>query len=325
METLYHAAFVLFAALLLDLLFGDPETLPHPVRAVGALIFRLEWVLYDRESRERGVLLTVATILIVAAVVQGLLVLLSSLPALRTMLEIYLIYAALAWRSLKDESSAVMDRLNENDLDGARYAVSRIVGRDTVDLDRESIVCATVETVGENAIDGVFSPLFFTILGFMAGYPAAVVWAFKAASTLDSMVGYKNERYENFGWASARFDDVLNFIPARLGALFMLAGAALNGYIVNRAAIGGVLRDRLRHASPNSAHGESVMAWLLGIELGGASRYGGVWVEKPTLGIAARDPEPQDIARSHEIMDRGVACFLLVSLLPLLFAAQGGA
>lgn len=318
-----HSALVLAAALLLDFALGDPEHLPHPVRGVGWIVARLEGLLYNAESTLRGAALTLASVCVVVSVVHGLLYALAPFAALHTLAEIYFIYAALAWRSLKDESAVVAQKLTACDLEGARHAVSRIVGRDTACLDEEAVVKATVETVGENAIDAVFAPLCYILLGSAFGDAAAFAWAFKTVSTLDSMVGYKNARYLYFGRFSARLDDVLNFIPARLGCIFMLAGGILNGYRADRNALRGIRHDRCRHASPNSAHGESVMAWLLGIELGGGGYYGGVFVPKPALGVPKRQAEIVDIERAHDIMDWGVSLFLLI---PLLFAlAFGGA
>lgn len=309
-------ASVLLTALLMDCAFGDPPGLPHPVRWIGHLITFLDKILYGKKNGlVRGAVLTLSVLAVTVGAVWGALALLEPFPAVRLLVECYLIYAAIAWRSLKDESGAVASALADGNLPRARDALSRIVGRDTQSLSEAGVVRAAVETVGENAIDGVFSPLFFVFMGFALGCPAAAVWGFKAVSTLDSMVGYRNERYIEFGRFSARLDDVLNFIPARIGALFMLLGAACNGYKADRTVIDGVLRDRKKHASPNSAHGESAMAWLLGIQLGGPTSYRGVVLEKPFMGRWTREPNASDIGRSHAIMDWGVSLFLLASLL----------
>ena len=181
------------------------------------------------------------------------------------------------------------------------------------------MVRAAVETVAENSVDGVLSVLFFAALGYVAGGCVAAVlsvWTFKAVSTLDSMVGYENERYQDFGWASARLDDVLNFLPARIGGVAaVLAGACL-GYPLLRG-LRVLLRDRGKHRSPNSAHGESAFAGLLGIRLGGGGIYGGVLEERPWLGDTVREPEPEDILRAHALLDAAVALFVLLTLLAL--------
>jgi adenosylcobinamide-phosphate synthase len=297
--------------MLLDVIFGDPPAAPHPVRMIGALISFIEARIYREGSRLRGAILAVSVIALVSAAVQGALFVLSALPLLAGVLEVYLLYAALAWRSLKDESLPVAVCLWRGDINGGRRALSRIVGRDTEGLDEEGMVRAAVETVGENAVDGIFSVLFYMTLGIPAGCPALFAWIFKAVSTMDSMIGYRNDRYRSFGWFAARCDDALNFIPARLGTAFLLIGGAADGLRVDMRTIAGVLRDRLKHPSPNSAHGESAMAWLLGISLGGDSRYDGVTVRKPVIGGGGRTPVPKDIIESHRVTDCAAAAYVL--------------
>jgi adenosylcobinamide-phosphate synthase len=301
----------IISAVLLDAIFGDPPAAPHPVRVIGALISFVEARIYREDSRLRGIILAVLIIAIVSAAIQGALFVLSAIPLLAGVFEVYLLYAALAWRSLKDESFPVAACLWRGDMDGGRRALSRIVGRDTGGLDEEDMVRAAVETVGENAVDGIFSVLFYMTLGIPAGCPALFAWIFKAVSTMDSMIGYRNDRYRSFGWFAARCDDALNFIPARLGTVFLLIGGAADGLRVDMKTIAGVLSDRLKHPSPNSAHGESVMAWLLGISLGGESRYDGVAVKKPVIGCDGRAPVPEDIMTSHRVTDHAVAAYVL--------------
>jgi adenosylcobinamide-phosphate synthase len=298
-------------AVLLDALLGDPPAAPHPVRVIGSLLSFVEGKIYLPGSKRRGAILVIAVVAAVSAAVEGAFFILSFSPPLSWILELYLLYAALAWRSLKDESMPVAICLWREDLDGGRRALSRIVGRDTGDLDEAEIVRASVETVGENSIDGVFSVLFYMTVGIFIGHPALLVWVFKAVSTMDSMIGYRSERYRDFGWCAARCDDAMNFIPARMGAFFLMLGGVLSGHRVDMETILGVLRDRLKHPSPNSAHGESAMAWLLGISLGGESRYGGVTVMKPVLGRGERAPVPEDVVSSHDIVDRAVAVDIL--------------
>ncbi|MDR1481328.1 MAG: adenosylcobinamide-phosphate synthase CbiB [Synergistaceae bacterium] len=300
------------AAVFLDAVLGDPPAVPHPVRLIGALISFIEARIYRESGRFRGAILTISVVALVAAAVWGSLSALSFSPLLSGVFEVYLLYAALAWRSLKDESLPVAACLWRGDVNGGRQALSRIVGRDTNELDEADMVRAAVETVGENSIDGIFSVLFYMTLGLLAGQPALFAWIFKAVSTMDSMIGYRSDRYRDFGWFAARCDDALNFIPARLGTVLLLIGGAVCGLVVDMKVIAGVLGDRLKHPSPNSAHGESAMAWLLGISLGGESRYGGVTVRKPVIGRGARTPVPEDIIASHRIVDGGAAAYMLV-------------
>ena len=171
---------------------------------------------------------------------------------------------------------------------------------------------AAVETIAESYIDGIVSVLFYMALGSLCGHAALFAWLFKAASTMDSMIGYDDERYHDFGWAAAKLDDALNFIPARLGGVIAVAAGALANMDYKRAwRI--FLRDRRNHKSPNSAHGESVFAGLLGIQLGGGAFYGGEWEPRPTLGDDLREPEPDDIFRAHYILNISVAiCAVLI-------------
>ena len=202
---------------------------------------------------------------------------------------------------------AVYYPLKKHDLEGARQAVSRIVGRDTQALDETGVAKAAVETVAENTCDGVTAPLIFLFLG---GLPAGM--AYKAVSTLDSMVGYKNEKYRWFGWASARLDDVLNFIPARLSGLLMCLGAVLLPGCSGLRAWSIFWRDRRKHASPNSAHTEAACAGALEVQLAGDASYFGKVVHKPTLGDPTRPVEPEDIPSACGLMYATAALFLLL-------------
>lgn len=308
------------AALFLDLLFGDPKGLPHPVVGVGWVIRFWEKILYPKENKKRWGAVFCAAVLATVGGVVGVGLLLASLNRwFFGAVVLYLLYASLAWRSLKDESLPVALALMDRDIPKARERLSHIVGRDTQNLDEPTIVRATVETVGENYVDGIVSVLFFMVLGWAVGGGVGATlfaWLFKAANTLDSMVGYDDERYRDFGGASARLDDILNFIPARLGgAIALIAGACL-GYPFPRACK-IFLSDRKKHRSPNSAHGESVFAGLLGIRLGGGAFYEGTFEERPLIGDApdARDAEPADIFRAHRLLDASVALCALLAML----------
>jgi adenosylcobinamide-phosphate synthase len=210
--------------------------------------------------------------------------------------EIILCYFIIAPKALKDESMKVCRSLQADDLQGARKNLSRIVGRDTQHLESPEIVRATVETVAENFSDGLTAPLFFVVLG---GVPLGM--AYKAVNTLDSMIGYRNEKYEYFGKFAARLDDVANYIPARLSAILMLTAAFVTKKNAGRA-FRIYRRDRRKHKSPNSAQTESVCAGALGLQLGGDSYYDGKLVSKPTIGDAAVAPVPLHIVEANRLM-----------------------
>lgn len=226
------------------------------------------------------------------------------------LVKVYLLYAALAWRDLKDETAPILESLMKNDVKGARLWLVRVVGRDTETLNETEIVRATIETIAENSIDGVMSVMFWAAVGQVidTNYGACVcVWAFKAASTLDSMVGY--ESLGKFGLPSARLDDLLNWIPARLGgiAIVLAGGKGLRVF----------LRDRLKHKSPNSAHGESAFAGVLGVRLGGGAYYGGKFEAREWLNVEGREPEDVDIVRAWRVLDNSCSLFALLIILSL--------
>lgn len=272
---------VIFMAVTLDLMFGDPRWLPHPVVAVGRLIsfldqrLRLGWL----DERLAGVLLL---LLVVAASAGAAWLLLGALTALLPLAgwiaAIVLSSTCLAARSLHKESARVASALEAGDLPQARRYLSYIVGRDTEQLEEPEIWRAVVETVAENTSDGIIAPLFWLAIGG----PVAVM-AYKAVSTLDSMVGYRSPRYLRMGWASARMDDLLNYIPARVTALLLVLAAPLVGCSW-RGAARITLRDRLNHPSPNSGHPEAAAAGALGVRLGGAASYGGTASWKEYIG-----------------------------------------
>ena len=324
--TIHLAA--LFLGFLLDLLLGDPHWLPHPIRLIGSLIALLEKGLRrlfpatPKGELAGGVALVILTAGISTGVAVGLLILLGLLsPALAFVGEVILSYQMLAARSLRDESTKVQRALEQGTLDEARQAVSMIVGRDTERLDEAGVAKAAVETVAENASDGVIAPLLFLAIG---GAPLGVFY--KACNTMDSMVGYKNDLYLYFGRAAALWDDVLNFIPARLSGVLMCLAAPLAGLKAG-GAFRIFFRDRKNHKSPNSAHTEAACAGALGVQLAGSNFYFGKLVEKPTIGDPLRPVEPGDIARANRLMYATAALALvLFCLLPLsiLLITQGG-
>ena len=288
---------------LLDLLLGDPHWLYHPIRLVGHLITGLETVLRrifpGTESGElaAGGCLLVLTAGITSASAWGLLFLAGLVhPYVRFALETVMCYQLLATKSLRDETMKVYTALRAGDVEGARRAVSMVVGRDTAVLDDIGITKAAVETVAENTSDGIIAPLLFMVIG---GAPLG--YFYKAVNTMDSMVGYKNERYLYFGRTAAKFDDVVNWFPARLSAVLMVCAGGLLGMDAGNAWRIYV-RDRYNHSSPNSAHTEAVTAGALHIQLAGNAYYFGKLHEKPTLGDADRPVEYEDIRRANRLL-----------------------
>lgn len=293
-----YATLALVLGFGLDLILGDPQGWPHIVRGFGWLIQTLERKLYPWENKRLGGTVLVFIMGAVSTLLPlGLLILAWQIsPWVFVLAESLLCWQLLAVKSLKTESDLVYQTLAAEDLPGARQAVARIVGRDTQSLDEAGVTRAAVETVAENASDGVAAPLFYILLG---GSPLGCLY--KAVNTMDSMIGYKNERYLAFGRSAARLDDLLNYLPARICALLMILAAALSGLDAGRAwRIWR--RDRYNHASPNSAQTEAVMAGALGIRLAGDAYYFGRLHRKPFIGDPVRPVEPRDILRSHGLL-----------------------
>jgi adenosylcobinamide-phosphate synthase len=288
------------AAFLLDLLFGDPQWFPHPVRGVGKLAS-------STESLFRGIsflplrmagALTAATVIMATVVTVLALVVAAFLlhPLAGVVASVLLLYFAIAPRDLYDHAAAVRDALRAGDLELARAKVAMMVGRDTSTLDEEGVARAAVESVAENTSDGVTAPLFYGLLFGPAG-----AWLYKASNTLDSMFGYRNERYREFGWASARFDDFMNYLPSRLTVL-AVAGAAF----ILRLDPAGVFRSvkvgATLHESPNAGYPEAAFAGALGVTLGGERSYGGVTKTVPTLGLREGVMDATTITRAMRLM-----------------------
>lgn len=279
------------AAFALDLILGDPPRWPHPVRWIGRLIERTEALFYKGGTtpaghRLRGGLFWMVNVCTVAGCVAGLLAAASRIHgALAALCALWIAYTALATRSLYDESKAVATALESGRIDEARRLLSRIVSRQTEHLDAQGIWKALLETVSENLSDGVVAPLFYLAL---AGPLGAMVY--KTVNTMDSMVGYQNERYRDFGWWAARADDLFNWIPARLTAVLLVVAGAAWG-LDGRRGWAMVRRDARKHKSPNAGFPEAAAAGLLGVQLGGPGVYFGRTVEKPTLGDPLKWPD----------------------------------
>ena len=275
----------LVAAFGLDLWLGDPRRMPHPVVAIGNLVNLLEGVLYESglSLRMAGAFLVCGVLLVTGLIAAALIKVAGSLHLwLGFLATVWLAYTCLAVRELHCQTALVVDALNEGDLVSARSHLGMIVGRDTAQLDEAGILRACIETMAENTSDGIVAPLFYLAVGGPVGG-----LLYKAVNTMDSMIGYRNKRYLEFGWAAARLDDLLNWLPARLTALLMVAGSFLlnlNGWQGWRI----MWRDAHNHASPNAGYPEAVAAGALGLQLGGSSRYFGKDLVKATLGDADR-------------------------------------
>jgi adenosylcobinamide-phosphate synthase len=295
----------LLLASALDALIGDPRWLPHPVRAMGRSI-----VWYDEQVRKicrgsgglrlAGLCLAAGLPVSVYAAGLGTIEAADSLSGwLGTAVSILLASTTLACRDLWDHAQAVSTQLRQGNLHGARQAVAMIVGRDTEQLSEPDVTRATIETVAESTSDGIIAPLFYLVVG---GAPLAL--AYKAINTLDSMIGHRDERYRDFGWASARLDDVVNWVPARLTALLLILAAGLLTGKADRMRQGWrvLVRDGSKHPSPNSGRPEAAMAGVLGVQLGGRNYYDGICHERSLIGEGGRAMAVKDIAAAMRTM-----------------------
>lgn len=305
----------LAAGFILDLLLGDPRWLYHPVCLIGNLIAALEKGIRKIFPRTKGGELAggLAEVLLVCILSFGipgiiLYFLYRFLPWAGFLLETFWCYQLLAARSLREESMKVFDRLKNGTLQEARRAVSMIVGRDTEELTEEGVTKAAVETVAENSSDGVIAPMIFMALG-----GAPLMFLYKGINTMDSMLGYKNDKYLYFGRCAAKLDDIANYIPARISGWLMVAAAFLNGFD-GKNAWKIYRRDRRNHASPNSAQTESAVAGALDVQLAGNAFYFGKLYEKPTIGDPLRPVEPEDIRRACRLMYTAAALSLILCL-----------
>lgn len=305
----YHML-AFFLGFLLDLLLGDPYCLPHPIRFIGNLIAKLEKRLLkqtdegmqNRNSEQeckKGIVLVVLVLLITVSVAAAVLLGAYMIhPYLGIFAETIMTYQILATKCLKVESMKVYHCLKDRNLEEARKAVSMIVGRDTAVLDEEGVAKAAIETVAENTSDGVIAPMLYIALG-----GPVLGFFYKAINTMDSMVGYKNDKYLYFGRAAAKLDDLVNYIPARISAYLMILAAFCGGKSFSgKRAFFIYKRDNRNHASPNSAQTESVCAGALGIQLAGDASYFGKIVKKPYIGDRLRKVDYEDIKRVNHLL-----------------------
>ena len=309
-----HLAAII-AGFILDLIFGDPHWLPHPICLIGNLIGFIERNLRPRLEPNKGALLLggalmVIIVLVISFVVPMAILLAAGMvsPWLAFALETLLCYQIFATKCLRDESMKVYDALHKQDLADARVKLSWIVGRDTQNLDEEEITKGAVETVAENTADGIIAPMFYMFLG---GVPLAFLY--KGINTMDSMVGYKNDKFLYFGRCAAKLDDLANLLPARITGLVMIGAAFVLG-LDGKNAWKIFWRDRYNHLSPNSAMTESVTAGALNIQLGGDHFYFGKLVHKDTIGDDIRPVCPEDIVKTNRLLYMtAVLCLVLFS------------
>lgn len=302
-----HHLISMTLALIIDRIVGDPPNWPHPVRWMGTFIAKLDQYLNRGNHRKwKGALLV-----IIVSVAAFAVVLCISWGAYQLhvvagiVMEAFMIATAIAQKDLATAALRVYHPLSDGKLEKARDAVSMIVGRDTANLDKEGITRATVETVAESIGDGITSPLFWAVIG---GAPLAMVY--RVVNTCDSMVGYKNARYQDFGWAAAKFDDVLNWIPSRItGFLMMLANRIPN--FKKKTAIKHWWIEAKKHASPNSGFLEAAVALILGVQLGGVNYYQGVRSVRAYMGKAERKLAVHDILYTIKLMKQAVFAFPL--------------
>ena len=302
---------IMILGYIMDLVFGDPYWFPHPVRFIGKLISKTEKFIRKHAKSEEslkywGILMWLVPVVTTAVVTTFIVKIASFNKYVEIFVSAFIIYTTHPTKCLKDEATKIYKVLETGDIKKSRVQLSYIVGRDTTNLSQSEMIRATVETVAENTVDGTISPMFY---GFLFGPVGAMTY--KAINTLDSMVGYKNDKYLNLGCVSAKLDDVANFIPARLTAIFMPLGAFLCGMNgINSFKI--AIRDRKNHKSPNCAFAEGAAAGAIGVQLGGTNIYFGQEVYKPTIGDKKRELENYDIVRMNKLMYATTANALLI-------------
>ncbi len=317
--------YLYLAVYILDLIIGDPNYKLHPIRIIGKLILKLENILYRLNNKKvGGFLLLVATVAIVFSACYLLLYLsLGISSTLFTVMQVFLLYTTLATKCLGDEGKKVYNILKSGGLELAKKELSYLVTRDTKDMTEKEIVKSTVETISENSVDGSIAPMIFAFIGsyfFLDGISLAlpIAMCYKAVNTLDSMVGYKNDKYYDFGYFSAKFDDVLNFIPARIGGGIIIPMGALILNYDYKSSLRVFLRDRKKHDSPNSGHPEAAFAGALGIQFGGEVNYFGEIVKKEKIGDKLKEFSIEDIKKSCNLLyASSIITILFISIIKM--------
>lgn len=301
----------IWIAYVLDLIFGDPQNVVHPVQVIGKIISTGEKILLRKKYKFlAGSVLNIFTV----SITYTLMYLISKSVKISMFfitIEIYLMYTIFSINSLAREGNRVYRILKEGDIEKARKDLSYLVSRDTETMDEKMIIRSTMETISENTVDGIVAPMFYMFLG---GMPLAMTY--KAINTLDSMVGYKNEKYMDFGKFSAKVDDAANFIPARITGILIVFASMILGYDYKNS-LKIFLRDRKNHSSPNSAHSEASVAGALGVQFGGKVSYFGKEIDKPTIGDKTKEFELEDIRKNIRIMY--VTSFLSLVIFSLIF------
>ena len=307
----------IWIAYVLDLIFGDPQNIIHPVQVIGKMISSGEkYLLGKRHESDRkykffaGMILNI-TVISVTYAVTYLIYKSSENSIIFTVAEIYLMYTIFSINSLAREGNRVYNILKEGNIERARKDLSYLVSRDTGTMDEKMIIRSTMETISENTVDGIVAPMLYMFLG---GLPLSMTY--KAINTFDSMVGYKNEIYMDFGKFSAKLDDVANFIPARITGILIVIASMILGYDYKNS-LKIFIRDRKNHSSPNSGHAEAGVAGALGVQFGGRVSYFGKEVDKPVIGDKAKDFELEDIKKNIKIMY--AASFLSLVVFSVIF------
>lgn len=304
--------FKICIAYLLDLIFGDPENIIHPVQVIGRLISFLEKKFINRKNKILwGGIMTV--IVVSATYITCLFIDLNNNIGIVSIFEIYLMYTVFSVNSLAREGNKVYNILKKGDISEAREKLSYLVSRDTDDMDDKMVIRSVMETISENMVDGIVAPMFYMFIG---GLPLAMTY--KSINTLDSMVGYRNDKYEKFGKISAKLDDVVNFIPARLTGIFIFISSVFLKYNY-KDSLKIFLRDRKNHSSPNSAHPESAVAGALGVQFGGKVSYFGTMRNKPTIGDKFKEFEIEDIKKNIRLMYvTSIVAIMIFSILSII-------
>ena len=302
--------FLLLGSFILDVIFGDPPLIfPHPIRVIGLFIEKTEKIFYD-DKKVDGIIFTLFIIVSVYVGISILIKILSIIPQpLKYLLLSILGSFTLSLRSLHVETERIYNFLKNNDIISARKYLSYLVSRDTEEFEYRDIVRSLIETISENLVDGVISPIFYFAIGGIK-----LAFLYKAVNTLDSMIGYKNDKYREFGYFSAKLDDVLNFIPARIAGFLVVISAFILRYNYKNGLV-VMLRDHDKTDSPNSGWSEAAFAGALNIQLGGPTPYFGVWYDKPTIGDEIEKLDLLHVKKSYYLLYLSSIIFLIIVLL----------